>query len=505
MDALEILQDIKNKIGKRKIFEYDRDNLIECLIIAVNNLSRDALLIHREDFATEVIEQFRAILKFIFEYSSNNVKKIDKEDTVGIFEDMIIEFANKYTPVRNYLEQCSIGLKELLFDNKNNVFYENNFDKFANYQRVRDRLKDYDSQDIKDKTSMSMVNFWKMNPKTSLFKNRFYKSLMKDFIEACWLDSEIKFEHEFNDFKYSEMITFCASLLMIGEYYFINQMKYRFGFIEENELINGIKELTDLTKDKIIFFLKVVTYDYNYQKDKLTLIQSLIKSNDGYYFCPSTLILGFLPIKMCRSLFDNYYDKYEKDLSIIARLKEKQMTSSIVQSLNKFHLDIEEGFEIINDKTKQSDAEYDIIIFDDKTKNLYIAECKWFYVGDDDIDHNKIDKRIKKSINYRLLQDKYIKNNPDDFVKKVFNKDGVNEVKELLISQNFMGLKRHSMPVIDYDTLLQSIDKNKSFEDVMNYMLDEKYINSIDFEGELFDISLEGYNFKLFKMFGKKQ
>ena len=68
-----------------------------------------------------------------------------------------------------------------------------------------------------------------------------------------------------------------------------------------------------------------------------------------------------------------------------------------------------------------------------------------------------------------------------------------------------MGMKKHEMSVIDFETLKNSVDVNDSFEETMNYLYEDKFIQSIDFEGELHDIELEGYNFKIYRIVGKRK
>ena len=506
MKAMEILQDIRSKIGKRDIFNYNRDQLIKCLITAVNDVAFSSSIFLRNDITDGAIEQFRAILKFIFEYSSNDNPLYDNpEDLTHIFVDMVMEFDKCFTPVRNYLEQCETGMRKLLYDEKNNLYYEDSFNKFANYSRIRDRVvKDSEKEFEKYGPTMSMISYWKNNPKKQLFKDRFYKSLMEDYIKICWDNSEIKFDYQFVDFKYSELITFCAALLLIGGYYFINQVKYFYGYIDEEEMRDGIRRLTDLDAEKVDLFLKYSTYDYEYQKDKLTLIQSLIKGKNGYYFLAYNLMLGKLPIKMCRSIFDNDHDKYEKDISAIAKLKEGQMTNEIVNTLKKYdYLDIKTDYQLKNKDTNKIDAEYDILIYDNKESKLYITECKWFYIGDDEFEHIKLENKINKAILYRLDKNKIIKDSTKSFVKEVFDKDNAKVVEEFLISQNNIGMKKHEMPVIDFDTLKLAIDENDSFEGAMNYIYEEKYLNSIEYEGVVHNIEIEGYKFKIYRIVGK--
>lgn len=193
---------------------------------------------------------------------------------------------------------------------------------------------------------------------------------MKDYKEICWLDSEIKFDHDFGDFTYEELISFCAALKLMADYYSFMQMKQYCPTIEYESLVYGISKLSDLSKDKVRFFLEYQTYDYEYQKDKLTLIQALIKCDNNYYFYPTTLSIGMLPVKMYRLIVDYGREKYKKDISVIAKQKERQMTEEIVEQLKKYDLNI-----VLNHKIKEEKrdlAEYDMLIFDNKTNNLYL-------------------------------------------------------------------------------------------------------------------------------------
>ena len=253
-----------------------------------------------------------------------------------------------------------------------------------------------------------------------------------------------------------------------------------------------------MEKEKVLFFLKYQTYDYEYQNDKLTLIQGLIKCNGKYYFSPVTMNIGLLPIKMYRAITDYGKGKYEKDVSAIAHQKEAQMTNEIVEKLKKYDLDIKLNYKIKKDNVPV--AEYDMLVFDNNTNNLYICEFKWYFVGDGEKEHKKLDGRIRDDVAHRKEKDKFILDNPQKVCNELFDGKTVNKVYEILISQNFGGSTQHDMTVIDFETLQWSIERHDSFEELMNYFFSGEYRNSIQLESIKTSVEIEGYKFDFFRI-----
>ena len=195
---------------------------------------------------------------------------------------MILYFKVQYTPVRNYLEQCTLNKRKIEFDKTRNCYYENDFNNGSNYSRMKDKVNEFPSKKIKNQVLSSVHKVFNKNPKT-FFRNRYVYSLMEDMIKANWLDSEIKFDYVFLDFTYKELITFCASIQLIAYYYYI---KFDVPIISKEDYIQYIQYLTNFTEDKIIFFLNYMIYNIEYQQNKLTLIQSLIEIDNKIYFLP---------------------------------------------------------------------------------------------------------------------------------------------------------------------------------------------------------------------------
>lgn len=505
VNSKQILEDINNNIRNREIFKLNRAFLVKSLVIASTKVQYMSFIYSKNmNMVDQVIEQFRAILKFIFSVDNENgIVPTNDEPTITEFSKMILEFVDNYTPIRNYLDQCIIGTRKIQFDEDNKTYFEEKYDAYSNYARMLDKVKEYPNEELKQKTLNNVGSYLSSNRfKPNLFKDRYFYALMNDYREICRLDSEIKFDYDFGDFTYEELISFCAALKIMADYYSFMMMKEPCPVIPYESLVYGIARLSDLSKDKVKFFLKYQTYDYEYQKDKLTLIQGLIRCGDNYYFYPTTLNIGMLPVKMYRLIHDYDKAKYKKEMSKIAKEKELQMTSEIVDKLKKYDVKINTNYKLLNGK--QTLAEYDMLVLDNITKNLYVCEFKWHFIGDGESEHKFIDDLLEEEINHRKEKDKYLIDNPNKICKEVFDCDSVKEVKEILISQNFSGNTKHSMPVIDFETLQWNVERHETFEELMNYFLTDEFRESIQVDTETRDYEIEGYKFKFYCMVMKR-
>ncbi|MGI6710505.1 MAG: hypothetical protein ACOX4W_03575 [Bacilli bacterium] len=197
-------------------------------------------------------------------------------------------------------------------------------------------------------------------------------------------------------------------------------------------------------------------------------------------------------------ILDYSKNKYKKDISSIANQKEKQMTDEIVEKLKKYNLSIETNYKIKNG-TKDL-AEYDMLAFDNEKNDLYICEFEWYFVGDGEKEHKRLDDKIKEAIKHRHNKNKYILDNPQKICDELFDKKKVNNVYEILISQNFSGTSKHDMTVIDFETLQWSIERYEIFKELMGYFLTGEYRESIPVEDIIVDAEIEGYKFRFYRM-----
>ena len=206
---------------------------------------------------------------------------------------------------------------------------------------------------------------------------------------------------------------------------------------------------------------------------------------------------------MYRLIVDYDKEKYNKDISVIANQKEKQMTEEIVEKLKKYDLNIELNHRIKNGNKDL--AEYDMLAFDNKTNNLYICEFKWYFIGDGEKEHKRLDDKIEEAIEHRKEKDKYILNNPQSISDELFAGKKINKMYEILISQNFSGNTKHNMSVIDFETLQWSVERHDTFEELMNYFLTDEFKESIQVDTETRAYEIEGYKFKFYCMVMKRE
>ena len=410
---------------------------------------------------------------------------------------MINEFIEKYTPVRNYLDQCIIGTREIEYDEVNNIYYEEEYNDYSNYARVLDKVKEDPNEELKNKSINSIGAYLSSNKfKSNIFKDRFFVGLMNDYKKMCRQNSEIDFNYDFGDFKYDEIISYSAAITLMADYYTIMFGKQPCPSIEYDTLVKGISKLSDLKEEKVELFLDYQTYDYEFQKDRLTLFQDLIICNDKVYFQPFALSYGRLPDKMYKLIRKYDEEKYKKDISTIANIKEKQMTDKIVEKLINYDLKIELNH--IIKQNNQDAAEYDMLVFDNQTNNLYIFEFKWYSIGDGELEHKNIDSKLAKAIKDRKVKNKLIFDEPQRISEELFDGKKINNIYEILFSQNFCGNIKHDMTVIDYETFQWSIDRHDSFLELMEYFITDEFRKSIPLQNESFNVEIEGYKFKIF-------
>lgn len=157
----------------------------------------------------------------------------------------------------------------------------------------------------------------------------------------------------------------------------------------------------------------------------------------------------------------------------------------------------------IKNETKDL-AEYDMLAFDNKTNILYICEFKWYFIGDGEKEHKRLDEKIEEAIEHRKEKDRYILDNPQSISDGLFGGKKINKIYEILISQNFSGNTKHSMSVIDFETLQWSVERHETFEELMNYFLTDEFRESIQVDTETRDYEIEGYKFKFYCMVMKR-
>lgn len=177
INSKNILEDINDKIRNREMFKLNRAFLVKSLVIASTKVQYMSFIYSQNmNMVDQVIEQFRIILKFIFSVDNENgMLPNSDEETIIEFSKMILEFVDNYTPIRNYLDKCIIGTREIQFDEDNKIYFEEKYDAYSNYARMLDQVKEYPNEELKHNILNSIGIYLSANKfKPRLFKDRFF-------------------------------------------------------------------------------------------------------------------------------------------------------------------------------------------------------------------------------------------------------------------------------------------------------------------------------------------
>ncbi len=144
---------------------------------------------------------------------------------------------------------------------------------------------------------------------------------------------------------------------------------------------------------------------------------------------------------------------------------------------------------------EKDSGEYDILIFDTKSKVVYIIECKWFKLVDGDESASKLTSKIDDFVYKRINKNKLLIDNRKELYK-LFGVEEISEFREFLISQNFIGYRDYKMPVINFKFLSRLVNDSSSMDDFWNNLINKDYYNNfLDVQLVRRDFDINGYHF----------
>lgn len=496
IDCEKLLNKINDSIGENAIFKtYSKEELLIGLInfyYPNQKYLNDKMEAFRDNRIN--ISDFRIIIKFIYKYAKNNEIKKDLKD-VSYYE--IKEFNefihNNYVYVRNFLARCIDKERKIEYDSEQNIYIEPEAEVFRDYERISDdesitnailyqiyRLANYETNS---------------NKLLRLAKDQFLLDIYKNLIDVNKGISEFKdFKYKIKSFSYEDIIKFSAATQYLAILTFRSK-ETNFAF---DDLVTFYKIVTKLDETIINELIRVVTYNEEFQNDKFTLFQSLFLINGRYYIPTLVVIFSYIPLKILNILFSSS-GEYKKIESLISQQKEKQMIDDIEKLfVNKYNDSIQF---CINKKfrfNEKDSGEYDILILDTKSKVVYIIECKWFKLVDGDESASKLTSKIDDFVYKRINKNKLLIDNKEELYK-LFGVEKINEFREFLISQNFIGYRDYKMPVINFKFLSQLVNDSSLIDDFWHKLINRYYYNNfLDVQLVKRDFYINGYHFNIY-------
>ena len=438
------------------------------------------------------ISDFRIIIKFIYKYAKNNEVNKELKD-ISYYE--IKEFNelihNKYVYVRNFLARCIVKERKIEYDSKQNIYFEPKAEVFRDYERISDdesitneilyqiyRLANYETNS---------------NKLLRLAKDQFLLDLYKRLVDINKGISEFKdFKYKIKSFSYEDIIKFSAAT----QYLAILTFRSKETNFALDDLVTFYKIVTKLDESLIKELIHAITYNEEFQNDKFTLLQPLFLINGRYYIPTLVVIFSYFPLKILNILFSS--GEYKKIESLISQQKEKQMIDDIEKL---FVTKYNDSIKFCTNKkfrfNEKDSGEYDILIFDTKSKVVYIIECKWFKLVDGDESASKLTSKIDDFVYKRINKNKLLIDNRVELYK-LFGVEEITEFREFLISQNFIGYRDYKMPVINFKFLSQLVNDSSSMDDFWNKLINKDYYNNflnVHLVQRNFDIN--GYHFRI--------
>ena len=120
-------------------------------------------------------------------------------------------------------------------------------------------------------------------------------------------------------------------------------------------------------------------------------------------------------------------------------------------------------------------AEFDLPVYDEEDNKLLLVELKWFFKGDGEFDHQKIDQKLKKAILSRKEKQEFVEKNIKRLLLDMFNVEMVEkpEIMSCIVSKNYSGSSfiEDGLPIFDQflfcETMKQCSFKLSKFFDLI--------------------------------------
>lgn len=470
----KVYNDIKNQIYQDQIFQYSKGQFLkifhECYESRAIEYTYKQLNSEQFKLIDKWKDTYRTMIKLIAENENDSNQNLPSLNYIQKkLDQFVLEISKGFNNFRNLYDQHKANVygKVLNYDESTKTikkvkeytekeFYNRVIDKFSN-KRV------YSSEKYK-------LVFKIVRQKSIDFKN-----LMEDLIRVNFLESEIQEDVDFGVFKYFDLIIFCAAL----DYLCIVQLSNNIIkkgkgklciSMTKDALIKTLVEITYLEEEKVSYFVSRFIYDEEYQKKHYTLFQPFFEIDEEILISPSIVIESLLPLKLIRVIQD--IDKFEKEFSYVSMLREKQMIDRLSVLFDRKNIQIVTNYRLNNQ------AEYDILLLDKSCNNLWIIECKWFNLADNEKEHAKLYRKLRSEINNRTEKNKFLLNDLNNVIKNAFKCDlEINKVHEIIVSQNDMGTcDDKKMPIMDFETLERIFENYEGdFEKMWDIIENKKY------------------------------
>lgn len=450
---------------------------------------------------------YRVAIKWAFQYCDQSDKPFLPnacQYEFGCCGDTIsvgAEFAN----IRNAFDQAELGRLKISIDNHRIQFSPSRSIRDVNadlYARFIDHEKYIETENKKTisydyKTFAHMINpdqssRWNDFSKRPHDKQLFSK-IYKDCLKKVKIDTEDYSNFDFGEFTLENYEKVYAVLMSLGVMNFNYQRTTRernqysksnspIFFSEISSLIQFITENSKVKHKAVKSILELLTYDYEFHKNKVTIVQPLFSFGKFVFFSPSLLYYSDAVDKLLYLVKE--LNNTPEVISKIAKEREQVMTDRIMSFVaQNSNLQCVPNYKLILNGNPV--AEFDIMIYDDNTNSLLLTELKYFFKADGEGGHQKVDLKIQETIKSRLSKQRLAEKHVDVLLSDAFGISATAttpNIKSCIVSQNYSGssfledkiavfdefLFKHTLSRYEYnlDMLFTNIDNDSYIPDM---------------------------------------
>lgn len=455
----------------------------------LNVLYSSADVGHQQD---RIRHSYREVLKWAYRFcrdeSSFSFSPLTQKDIIAIRK--LFESANTYNLVRRAFDDLEISKYSVDVKSENEIAFSLNptardigadvYARWVDSEKPEDQLNQDKSEAMKATVRFlsdpSLGETWK------LYQNKpVSKAMFEKYYQAClskvMADAEEKEDYQMKGYTLQHFRMVYAGLMVLGLMRFHeiyrNQLPVTKAdtFDSTRPIVYGtmqwlqsyLSRSLKIDENEVAYILRDLTYDADFHKNRITIIQPLFVFEKFFFYSPTIVYLSMQQDK----LFFLYKEKdeYKPLISRIAKDRERIMTVDLKSNIEgNSNLKCIENYKII--EGRKILAEFDLIIFDQLSNKLLLAELKWFYKADGEAKHAAIDLKIQQAVKLRQNREQIARKYLLKIMEEAFSENRNQELPEVMsciVSKNYSGSASldDRLPVFDQFLFLQEMEKNR--------------------------------------------
>lgn len=405
-------------------------------------------------------EALKNAYRFCKNSETNDEPQIEREE-LNLICDNLVEYFS-FNEVRNLFEQAQLGKYTVDINSDKEISFMRNqskrtinselYARWINNQKPEDEIRRASNDAEKElylyMSSPGFFKFWDMNEPTLSTPSHF-KKVYRAALRKVKDDNEEQINYDFGGFNTEEFqkayAVLVAMSVTISNYHLVSRILNKLEMnknkpiakIDRNKLIALIQKYTGMPTIKIEAVINYIIYDPQIHSDKITIYQPLFMLGDTIFFSPSIIYYSMAYDKIL--YLAKRSPEFQPVISKVAKEREEIMTDDLCGYLDK-NCQLLYAANFIVMERNNPIAEFDLIIYDEVNKKLLLTELKWFFKGDGEFDHAKIDKKLQNAVSDRIQKERIAKQHLREIQEELnIQEDSNIEILSCVVSKNFSG------------------------------------------------------------------